>query len=218
MSSISDNALFGAVITFTMLFMVFLPLTAHSQEVGIYGSGGFSGNEFLSSPFGAGIDLTLTPVSFIGVRIGLHQQHNRFSQNRTVCDMYWPQFSNCEGESVNNSTRLRTGSLLLILRAPLPFNLQAEAGGGYSLSRVNLDAQTESGRGTGQFVPEGDEQRGHLIHAGVSRTELLGFPLQVFAEYSLHFIEFSGCVTDVAIPFCGDETFSNIKVGLRYRL
>lgn len=132
--------------------------------------------------------------------------------------MYRPEFSNCTGESVKNSTRLRTGSLLLILRANLPFDLQAEAGGGFSLSRVDLNARTESGRSTGQFVPENDEQRGQLLHAGLSRSGLFDLPVQVFAEYSLHFIEFSGCVTDVAIPFCGDETINNIKLGVRYRL
>lgn len=205
--------------TACLLYLIFLPLTVQSQELGIYGSGSSSGNDYLNSPHGAGIELTISPLSFIGVRAGFHQQHNRFSENRNICDGAFFEPSNCNQEWVQNSSRLRTGSLILFLRTRLPFNFEGEAGGGFSLSKIRLDSETESGRGIAQYVPENDYQRGKMVHAGLARTGFFDLPFQVFLEYNLHFIEYStGTVMDIALPFYGDETIHNIKMGIRYRL
>ncbi|HEX2189948.1 MAG TPA: hypothetical protein VHG51_13670, partial [Longimicrobiaceae bacterium] len=194
-----------------------LAAPAASQEVGVFASGARSDQLEMRRPLGLGAYVAVSPVSFLKVRLSYQEQAAREDRLDTVCDTYWPEFRNCVGEGVRSEGRMRTVSGLLLGVVPVGRRVRLEAGAGRSRTRVELDLRSDSGRGLGVVVPEGEEQRGVVLHAGAALERVLGTPLGAMLEAERRQVDFEGCVMDVGAPFCGTSRFHELRVGLRYR-
>ncbi|CAN5522367.1 hypothetical protein BH24GEM3_BH24GEM3_01410 [soil metagenome] len=190
---------------------------AQAQEVGAFASAGWSEQTELPHPRGYGVFLTTPSLGFFALRLSYDEQESRSERQETVCDSYWPSYTNCTQERVRSDVTLRSLRLGVLARVDASSRVRLGLGGGRSLSRVNADIRgKESGRTLGLVMPE-DRQHGSFLLVTADLQRILGTPLFLSSTASGHTVRFDGCATDSYIPFCGTQTITELQLGLGYR-
>ncbi len=201
------------------LLLLGCPLGA--QEVSLLFVRAASANAELPAPTGFSVAGTL------GVRDWLlHLAFVRYADETlktgVVCRVYSPRID-CGPEEVHTSTALG-GLRLSVMRAVLPgAPVRLGIGGGLSFNALSGTADGRSGRRADFHVPNGG-QIGYLGLLSLDVTPLAGLPLRLRGSYASHWVRLRGCVdpedptASANVPFCGDERFDELMVGLSWDL
>jgi hypothetical protein len=185
-----------------------------AQEMALFATGGTSEHQDLRRPLGYGAYASVPLLSFLAVRVGFDQQTSTVSREHTVCDSYWPHFAGCEAETLQRRTRLGTWGAAAMLGAEVAPGVRVEAGGGPTRTTLQSTNTNESGRHSGDVMPQG-AQRGFAWIGGVTLRRPFGLSFTPVAEVVRHRYDFDGCAQDAGAPFCGETTVTELRLGIR---
>ena len=191
--------------------------SAHGQELAV--TGGFGQSDFpeLDRPVTVALhgQLPLEPLGALRLVVGARVARDAGREPGTTCDQYWPIYAGCVEEPIEHDSRLV--QLELGIAAGVPVGLGLELRAALLGVRSTLDAGSEgveTGRPAGNYYPEGDH-RGWAVQGEVA-WHGLSDRLGLLARARRQRLDFGGCVTDTAVPFCGKEAVTVYEVGLTY--
>ena len=204
------------------LLLLFFSVPVSAQEAGLLLSRGWSEQEELQNPIGFSAYASLSPLPFIDIRAS-HSRHFRAATEKGLyCAEYTealiPVPSSCMWERVRREGQLRSSSVAGLLVAPLSNHVRLGIGYGRTWNTVEATGENlDSERSVPQARLPKPDLSGSLwiMTAGVGR--LFG-PFGLSSTLTRNSIEFNSCVDDAYGPFCGAATFTNLEIGIMYRI
>ena len=134
-----------------------------------------------------------------------------------TCADYWPENAGCVEEPI--AWESQVVQLEIGLSAGLavgPVEVRALVLGAQTLLTAGAEG-TRTGRSSGRYYPDsthrGLAMGGEVVWWGLG-LDRLGLAARVRREA----LDFQGCVTDTATPYCGEEVMTTWELGLSYRL
>jgi hypothetical protein len=199
---------------------------AFAQAIRIDGLSGSADNDYIGTFRGFALGASWLPYSAIpvGVRVEYSRSSHENEFQSTLCDVYWPLFTNCAEETVRSSGHTSAVSYALTFA---PSFAGWTLGGAVGVDRLQLvsDARGEhTGRGTGSEYPADIEPGFGSIFKpnGSHRALWLGRRITprfgVEAEYRSRTYNYEACATDVRTPFCSEYTSSEVRLRGTYHL
>lgn len=210
---------FPGVALAALCFLAVSAPHARAQDLSLLYVHASSPNAELPAPAGFGVSGSVEAGDWL-LRASFFRYGDETAKPGVVCRVYSPRID-CGPEEVRTSTSMG-GLRLAGLRAlrvaePLRFAL----GAGVSFNAVSGSASGSSGRRADLHLPNGG-QIGWLGLVALEIAPLASLPLRVRGSYGSHWLRFTGCVDDedptasTNVPFCGNERFDELSVGLTW--
>lgn len=153
--------------------------------------------------------------------LGFARYAEETQKSGTVCRVYSPRID-CGTEQVQTNAAL--GGLRIVVMRDVHVGDLARVGlgGGVSFNSLWASADGVSGRRADLHLPN-DGQLGYLGRVSVDVAPVPGLPLRIVGSYAVHSVRFRGCVdatdpTSGYAPFCGNERFREVALGLSWDL
>jgi hypothetical protein len=205
-------------VTAVALLLAASPLDA--QELSLLFVRASSPNAELPAPTGFELAGRVESRGWV-LGLGFARYSEETMKTGVVCRVYSPRID-CGSEQVNTNTAL--GGLRLEVMRDISVGDVARlgAGGGVSFNSVWASADGVSGRRADLQLPN-DGQLGYLGRLSVDIAPVPSLPLRVEGSYAVHWVRFRGCAdsadpTSGYAPFCGNERFQELAVGLSWDL
>lgn len=197
------------------------PAGTVAQEIGLDVVASRGDRDELRTAFGVAARVALRPLPFVGLAVGYSRLGAVSDFDGTTCDLYWPEYTNCVEESLDNRISLRTvGYEIFVPVRLMGFELSAAAG----LDVTTFERAELVGKQTGRvlvaYTPD-DGLLGSLfgfngshLRFGIGIYPLLGLPVTARVAYQRRNTELDACVTDSYGPFCSPMHSNELLLGL----
>jgi hypothetical protein len=153
--------------------------------------------------------------------VGFVRYAEETTKTGVVCRVYSPRID-CGSEQVQTNTALGGLRIEAMRSVRLGAAARLGVGGGVSFNSIWASADGVSGRRADLQLPN-DGQLGYLGRLSMGIAPVPSLPLRVEGSYAVHWVRFRGCAdptdpTSGYAPFCGNERFQELAVGLSWDL
>jgi len=201
-----------------LLFLAAAPLGA--QELSLLFVRASSPNPELPAPTGFELAGRVGSRGWV-IGLGFARYSQATTKTGVVCRVYSPRID-CDSEQVETNTALGGLRIEAMRSVPVGGVARLGVGGGASFNSVRASSDGVSGRRADLQLPN-DGQLGYLGRLSVDVSPVPSLPLRVEASYAVHWVRFRGCAdptdpTSGYAPFCGNDRFQELAVGLSWDL